>query len=72
MEQKLEISVEPVGTERFAIYITGNEITGTRMLHGPDPLGFTEADLRSAGGLPKCGLTEAQIEKAINAANSKR
>lgn len=69
----LRIRVEPLGSDRFSIVIA-DAITGTekRRLTGTDGAGFTEDDLRSPGGLPKCGLNEAQINQTIASANTKR
>jgi hypothetical protein len=69
----LKISVAPVGLDRFVINIV-NTATGLviRTITGNDPNGFTEADLRDANGLPKCGLSEVQIDQAVTLANSRR
>jgi hypothetical protein len=65
----LNISVEPVGDDRFTIQITK---AGVVIKTIPEKDGLTEIDLRAVDGLPKCGLTKSQIDKAIVLANSKR
>ncbi len=68
----LKINLKPVGDDRFAIVISGNNRSINKEIYGPDPDGFTETDLRSVNGLPKCGLNQDQIDKAISNANKKR
>ncbi len=67
----LKITLEPEGLDRFAILISGNNRAINKRIDA-EGLGFTEEDLRGPNGLPKCGLTESQIDKAIARANGYR
>lgn len=68
----LKINLKPVADNRFAILLSGNNRSIKKEIYGPNPDGFTEADLRAPNGLIKCGLSEDQINKAIDNANKKR
>lgn len=69
----LRIKVEPLSSDRFSIDIIDSATGKVRhRITGNDPNGLTEDDLRSAGGLPKCGLTETQIDETITSTNKKR
>ena len=69
----LRIKVEPLGVDRFSIDIIDTATGKVRhRITGSDLNGLTEDDLRSDGGLPKCGLSETQIDEAIASANKKR
>lgn len=66
------IKVEPVGADRFEISITNEDGAERHRLRGPANNGYTEDDLRAAEGLPKCGLSQEQIEETIASANARR
>ena len=65
----LKFDLIPLGRGRFAITISGDAKVVSKVLYGPDNLGFSEEDLRGVKGLSAFGLNEDQITRMLNKAN---